>query len=288
MAEQVWNNQQTISVALYKKLKDIRHNLEKETTSKDFIHNERLTPELKTLQRMKENIIQNYQTKLLHTEQQINLNTQKKLDPTNNKKEHINNKKQSLEDELDAKLEQLQTQYDSKVSALKLHYEGRIKLLEHRNANVTLEEEENNRKYDKNIAYYTADRTRFEILRDNELTQIDEKIAKLEQREPSKLELTLKCDLERAENEYHKSKLLEHQYEADFERELKNRRAEAYAKEVERIKQMEADELRNRGTQHQSDWDDYNREKEIRRQRNKENIEKENAEKNNLKKIPKE
>ena len=274
MAEQVWMNQQTISSALFRKLKDIRHNLEKQTSTRDIIHNERLAPELKALQRMKENIIQNYQTKILHTEQQINLNTEKKLDPSNNKKEHINHKKQTLEDELEAKLEQLQTQYDNKVSALKLHYEGRIKLLDHRNSNITLEEEENNRKYDKNIAYYTTDKNRFEILRDNELSQIDEKITKLEQREPSKLELTLKCDLERAENEYQKSKMLEHQYEADFEMQLKRNRAEAVAREYARNKQMEADERTRKGIENQQAWEEHNREKEARRQRNKENLEK--------------
>jgi hypothetical protein len=68
--------------------------------------------------------------------------------------------------------------------------------------------------------------------------------------------------------------MLEHQYEADFEMQLKRNRAEAVAREYARNKQMEADERTRKGIENQQAWEEHNREKEARRQRNKENLEK--------------
>lgn len=271
--EQIWTNQQAICSKIREKIQDIRHNIEKHTASRDSIHNERLLPEIRALQRSKENLIQKYDTKLMYVEQQINHSAEKKLEPNNAKKNNICNKKQILEDELEGKLEQLQTQYDTKVSALKLHYEGRIKLLDNRSSNLTAEEEEDNKRLENLITYYTTERTRLETLKESEIKAIEEKIHRLEQREPSKLELTLKIDLERAEKNYESAKQLEEKYHIDFERQyeeekLQNRSRTAEA-DIKTLERAEAIRYRLEAQSRIDEIELMKREKEEARERNR-------------------
>ena len=209
-----------------RRLKDLEFNLATQSQTRDILQSEKYKKELKEIEILRTKINNKYDSSITYYENEIANYISKKGNTENVKKDNLASKKQRIEDELASKLEVLRVQYEAKVEMTKQLYEGRIKDLEGRDNKLSSEDEAKQQQYDKNILRCTQERTRLETQRDNDLEKVKLRETELEERNTSKIELTLKADIERLREEIKKEDEALSRENIALEQWLENERAE--------------------------------------------------------------
>jgi len=221
MEDNYYKHEATVS-GMRRRLKDLEFNLAKQTETRDILQSEKYKKELKEVEILRTKINNKYDSSITYYENEIANYISKKNNTENVKKDNLANKKQRIEDELTSKVEILRSEYDNRIASLRNEilaieakrdsriemtrqlYEGRIKDLEGRDNKLSAEDEAKQQHYDKNILRCTQERTRLETQRDNDLEKVKLRETELEERNTSKIELTLKADIERLREEIKK------------------------------------------------------------------------------------